>query len=119
VFFAGTSLFLAASLLCGFAWGIGSLIFFRALQRIGAGAIQPIATTIVGDIYTPEERARVQGYLPGVFGVAAVLGPPLRAFIVEHASWSFVFWINLPIGAVSFAMLGLFLRERQQTRSHR
>ena len=119
VFFAGTSLFLAASLLCGLAWGMGSFIFFRALQGIGAGAIQPIATTIVGDIYTPEERARVQGYLSGVFGVAAVLGPPLGAFIVEYVSWSFVFWINLPIGAVSFAMLGLFLREGRQTQSHR
>jgi EmrB/QacA subfamily drug resistance transporter len=119
VFFAGTSLFLAASLLCGLAWGMGSFIFFRALQGIGAGAIQPIATTIVGDIYTPEERARVQGYLSGVFGVAAVLGPPLGAFIIEYVSWSFVFWINLPIGAASFAMLGWFLRERRQTRGHR
>ena len=119
VFFAGTSLFLAASLLCGLAWGMGSFVLFRALQGIGAGAIQPIATTIVGDIYTPEERARVQGYLSGVFGVAAVLGPPLGAFIVEHVSWSFVFWINLPIGAMSFAMLSLFLRERQQKRRHR
>jgi EmrB/QacA subfamily drug resistance transporter len=118
VFFAGTSLFLAASLLCGLAWGMGSFILFRALQGIGAGAIQPIATTIVGDIYTPAERARVQGYLSGVFGVAAVLGPPLGAFIVEHLSWSFVFWINLPIGAVSFAMLGWFLYEGRQTRSH-
>jgi EmrB/QacA subfamily drug resistance transporter len=119
VFFAGTSLFLAASLLCGLAWGMGSFILFRALQGIGAGAIQPIATTIVGDIYTPEERARVQGYLSGVFGVAAVLGPPLGAFIIEHVSWSFVFWINLPIGAVSFAMLSLFLRERRQKHRHR
>ena len=118
VFFAGTSLFLAASLLCGLAWGMGPLILFRALQGAGAGAIQPIATTIVGDIYTPAERARVQGYLSGVFGVAAVFGPPLGAFLVQHTSWSFVFWINLPIGAVSFAMLGRFLHERRQTRRH-
>ena len=61
VFFAGTSLFLAASLLCGLAWSMGSFILFRALQGIGAGAIQPIATTIVGDIYTPEERAAGPG----------------------------------------------------------
>ena len=84
VFFAGTSLFLLASLLCGLAWGMGPLIFFRALQGAGAGAIQPIATTIVGDIYTPAERARVQGYLSGVFGIAAVFGPPLGAFLVER-----------------------------------
>jgi len=78
VFFAGASLFLAASLLCGLAWRMGSLVFFRALQGAGAGAIQPIATTIVGDIYTPAERARVQGYLSGVFGVAAVLRTAAR-----------------------------------------
>jgi multidrug resistance protein len=118
VFFAGASLFLAASLLCGLAWGMGPLIFFRALQGAGAGAIQPIATTIVGDIYAPAERARVQGYLSGVFGVAAVCGPPLGAFLIEHASWPLVFWINLPIGAVSFAMLALFLHERREVQEH-
>jgi EmrB/QacA subfamily drug resistance transporter len=118
VFFAGTSLFLVASLLCGLASGMTLFIIFRALQGAGAGAIQPIATTIVGDIYTPAERARVQGYLSGVFGIAAVFGPPLGAFLVEHASWSFVFWINLPIGAASFVMLSLFLPERRQVRPH-
>jgi len=116
VFFAGTSLFLVASLLCGLASGMAPFIIFRALQGAGAGAIQPIATTIVGDIYTPAERARVQGYLSGVFGIAALFGPPLGAFLVEHVSWSFVFWINLPIGAVSFVMLSLFLPERRQVR---
>ena len=119
VFFAGTSLFLVASLLCGLAWGMGPLIFFRAVQGAGAGAIQPIATTIVGDIYTPAERARVQGYLSGVFGVAAIFGPPLGAFLVQYVSWSFVFWINLPIGAASFAMLSFFLRERREPQRHR
>ena len=119
VFFAGTSLFLAASLLCGLAWGIKSFIIFRALQGVGAGAIQPIATTIVGDIYTPAERARVQGYLSGVFGIAAIFGPPLGAFLVDRVGWPFIFWINLPIGAASFAMLSRFLPERRQTRRHR
>jgi EmrB/QacA subfamily drug resistance transporter len=118
VFFAGTSLFLVASLLCGLASTMASFIVFRALQGVGAGAIQPVATTIVGDIYTPAERARVQGYLSGVFGIAAVFGPPLGAFLVQHVSWSFVFWINLPIGAASFAMLSLFLPEGHQTRRH-
>jgi len=119
VFFAGTSLFLLASLLCGLASGMASFIIFRALQGIGAGAIQPVATTIVGDIYTPAERARVQGYLSGVFGIAAIFGPPLGAFLVEHVGWPFVFWINLPIGAASFAMLSLFLPERHQVQRHR
>jgi len=119
VFFAGTSLFLVASLLCGLASGMASFIIFRALQGIGAGAIQPVATTIVGDIYSPAERARVQGYLSGVFGIAAIFGPPLGAFLVEHVGWPYVFWINLPIGAASFAMLSLFLPERHQVQRHR
>ena len=84
VFFAGTSVFLLGSLLCGFAWGMVPLVLFRAIEGIGAGAVQPIATTIVGDIYTPAERARVQGYISSVFGISAIIGPVLGAFIVEH-----------------------------------
>ena len=119
VFFAGASLFLVGSALCGLAWGMVPLIVFRALQGAGAGAVQPIATTIVGDIYTPAERARIQGYISAVWGVAAVIGPILGAFLVEHASWSLVFWINLPIGAATFVMFGRFLHEHQQPRRHR
>jgi EmrB/QacA subfamily drug resistance transporter len=119
VFFAGAGLFLVASTLCGLAWAMVPLILFRALQGAGAGAIQPIATTIVGDIYQPTERARIQGYISGVFGVAAIIGPMLGAFLVQHVTWSLVFWINLPIGAVTFLMFGLFLHERQTPRRHR
>lgn len=111
VFFAGASIFLVGSALCGFAPGMLALICFRALQGIGAGAVQPIAYTIVGDIYTPAERARVQGYLSGVFGFSAIVGPSLGAFLVEHVDWSIVFWINLPIGALAIAMLAMFYRE--------
>jgi len=119
VFFAGTSIFLLGSLLCGCAWGMVPLVLFRALQGIGAGAILPIATTIIGDIYAPVERARMQGYVSCVYGVAAILGPTLGAFVVEHVSWSLVFWVNLPIGAATFVLLGLFLRERREPRRHR
>ncbi|MGC2525786.1 MAG: MDR family MFS transporter [Stellaceae bacterium] len=119
VFFAGAGLFLVASTLCGLAWAMVPLILFRALQGAGAGAIQPIATTIIGDIYRPVERARIQGYISGVFGVAAVIGPMLGAFLVQHVTWSLVFWINLPIGAATFVMFGLFLHERQTPRRHR
>src|SRR5215471_16288551 len=118
VFFAGTSIFLLGSLLCGCAWGMVPLVLFRALQGAGAGAIQPIATTIIGDIYAPVERARMQGYVSGVFGIAAIIGPTLGAFAVEHISWSLVFWINLPIGAATFVMFGLFLHEQREPRRH-
>lgn len=119
VFFAGTSVFLLGSALCGFAWGMVPLVLFRALEGIGAGAVQPIVTTIVGDIYTPVERARMQGYVSGMFGVAAVIGPTLGAFVVEHVSWSLVFWVNIPIGIATFVMFGLFLHEQREPRRHR
>jgi EmrB/QacA subfamily drug resistance transporter len=118
VFFAGTSIFLLGSLLCGCAWGMVPLVLFRALQGIGAGAIQPIATTLIGDIYAPVERARMQGYVSSVYGVAAIFGPTLGAFVVEHVSWSLVFWVNLPIGAATFVMFGLYLHEHREPRRH-
>jgi EmrB/QacA subfamily drug resistance transporter len=119
VFFAGASVFLLGSTLCGFAPDMFYLIAFRALQGMGAGAIQPVAYAIVGDMYTPAERAKVQGLLSSVFGVSAVVGPTLGAFLVEHANWSVVFWVNLPIGAVAMAMLAAFLRERPHDKAAR
>ena len=119
VFFAGTGIFLAGTSLCGFASTMGMLVLFRAIQGLGAGAIQPIASTVVGDIYTPAERARVQGLISSVFGVSAIVGPALGAFIVEHLHWSLVFWVNLPIGAASIVMYRLFLHERVEPKSHR
>jgi EmrB/QacA subfamily drug resistance transporter len=118
IFFAGAALFLVGSTLCGFARGMLPLIAFRALQGVGAGAVQPVAYTIVGDIYTPAERARIQGLLSGVFGVAAVVGPTLGAFLVEHADWPIVFWINLPIGAAAIAMLAIFYHEKAERSGH-
>ena len=119
VVLAGVSLFVLGSGLCGLAWDMVSLILFRGLQGAGAGAVLPIATTIVGDLYSPAERARIQGFISGIWGVAAVIGPTLGAFLVEHFSWSFVFWINLPIGAATIVMLSRFLQEHRRPHSHR
>jgi EmrB/QacA subfamily drug resistance transporter len=119
VFFGGASLFLFGSTLCGFAWSMVPLVLFRAVQGAGAGAIVPIASTIVGDIYRPTERARIQGYISGVWGVAAIVGPALGAFLVEYIDWPLVFWINLPIGAATFVMFGLFLQEQRQPHRRR
>jgi len=118
VFVAGSALFLIGSLLCGFANGMTLLIVFRAVQGVGAGAVQPIAYTIVGDIYTPVERARIQGMLSGVFGVAAIVGPSLGAFLVEAGNWRTVFWVNLPVSAAAIAMVIAFLRESRTPRRH-
>jgi len=118
VFFFGTGLFLIGTTLCGFARSIELLICFRAIQGLGSGAVQPIAMTIIGDIYTPAERARVQGWTSSVFGLAAVVGPALGAYLVQHVHWSVVFWVNLPIGLLAIAMFAVFLPERIERRPH-
>ncbi len=119
VFYIGAGLFLVGSTLCGFASNMFALILFRALQGLGAGGVQPIATTILGDIYTPTERAHVQGLVSSVFGIAAVLGPSLGAFLVQQVSWQLVFWVNLPIGVAAIIMIAAFLGESVEHRPHR
>jgi EmrB/QacA subfamily drug resistance transporter len=119
IFVIGSALFFVGSALCGLSGSITALILFRALQGCGAGAVQPIAYTIVGDIYSPIERARIQGMLSGVFGAAAIVGPTLGALLVQTGSWRSVFWINLPIVAAAIVMVILFLNEDLRTRRHR
>ena len=119
VMFTGTAIFLVGSTLCGLAPSMLALILFRAVQGLGAGAILPIASTIVGDIYTPAERARVQGWLSSVWGFSAVVGPLLGAFIVTSLHWSVIFWVNLPIGVAAVAALAVFFPETRQSRPRR
>jgi EmrB/QacA subfamily drug resistance transporter len=119
MFFVGAGLFMVGSALCGFSTSMVQLVVFRLLQGFGAGGVQPVAMTILGDIYTPAERARVQGIVSAVFGVSAVVGPSLGAFLVEHANWQLVFWVNLPIGAAAIAMIAAFLREDLRPRARR
>jgi EmrB/QacA subfamily drug resistance transporter len=107
----GIIIFLIGSILCGVADSMEMLILFRLIQGFGAGAVMPIATTIVGDIYTKEERAKVQGYLGSVWGISAVTGPALGGLLVEYVSWRYVFWINVPLGILAIAGLWLFLHE--------
>lgn len=119
VFYVGAGLFLVGSTLCGFARGMIMLVLFRALQGLGAGAIQPLAFTIASDVSTPAERARTQGYLASVWGISSIIGPVLGAFLVQQVSWSVVFWINLPIGAAAIVMLALYHRDPPRTQRHR
>jgi EmrB/QacA subfamily drug resistance transporter len=119
MFYIGAGLFLVGSTLCGFAWSMIPLICFRVLQGFGAGGVQPMAATILGDIYTPAERAHVQGLVSSVFGVSAVIGPSLGAFLIERLNWSVVFWVNIPIGLAAITMIAVFLRETVQHREHR
>ncbi|RWR03584.1 EmrB/QacA family drug resistance transporter [[Pantoea] beijingensis] len=118
VFFIGTSLFLLGSILCGFATSMGWLILFRAFQGLGAGAIMPITSIIVADIYTPKERAGIQGWLSSVWGVAAITGPLTGAWIVQHFNWALIFWVNVPIGLVSVLMLARWLPAIKLEKRH-
>src|SRR3984957_2782737 len=118
VYLASAGLFLAGSLLCGCAWSMVSLILFRALQGIGGGGLVPLATTIIGDVSEPADRPRMMGYVSGIWGISAIVGPLLGAFFVNSLGWSFVFWVNLPIGLVAMAMVGRFLHEPPRTGRH-
>ena len=111
VLLVGISIFLVGSLLCGTAWSIPALIGFRLLQGVGAGAIQPVCMTVVGDLYPVQERGKVQGWLASVWGLSSVLGPLAGGLIIQHLSWAWIFWINLPVGLLSMAGFAAFLRE--------
>lgn len=119
VLLTSIALFLVGSVLCGFAWNMPSLIGFRALQGIGAGGLVPVAQTIIGDLFTPAERARVQGWLSSIWAFGAIVGPLIGAFLVSHTIWPMVFWINVPIGGIAGVMLMLTLHEQLHHRQHR
>lgn len=114
----GIIIFLIGSILCGFASSMKWLIIFRLIQGFGAGAVAPIATTIVGDIYTAEERAKIQGYLSSVWGISAITGPAVGGLLVQFATWNYVFWINIPLGILSLAGIWLFLHENVNRKKH-
>jgi EmrB/QacA subfamily drug resistance transporter len=114
----GIVVFLIGSLLCGFATSIEMLIAFRFIQGFGAGAVMPIASTIVGDMYTKEERAKIQGYLSSVWGISAILGPAIGGLLVQYVSWKFVFWVNIPLGILAIIGLSLFLHEGVEKKKH-
>lgn len=111
ILLAGIAIFLAGSLASGISVSIEQLIVFRALQGLGAGAMQPIVLTIIGDLYTPAERGRVQGWFSAVWGFAGISGPLIGGAIVAAASWRWVFLVNLPFGLGAALVLMLAFRE--------
>ena len=104
------STFLAGSLLAGLSQDMTQLIIFRGVQGLGAGGLMTLAFTIISDVVPPRERGRYQGLFGGVFGVATVLGPLLGGFFVDNLSWRWIFYINIPIGALAFVVIGVIRR---------
>jgi len=110
-FFLGLAIFMGGSMLSGASQNITQLIIFRAIQGIGSGAFFPIALAIVGVIFPPAQRGRVNGIFASIFGISAVIGPSAGSYIVQAINWRWIFYINLPLGIVSFALLMLGLKE--------
>ncbi|HWQ83796.1 MAG TPA: MFS transporter [Anaerolineales bacterium] len=105
-------LFLGGSMLSGQARSMEQLIFFRALQGLGAGGVQPLAFIIVGDLFNLEQRARVQGLFSGVWGVSSIVGPLIGGFLVDQVSWRWVFYVNVLPGLLAAAIVWFAWKDR-------
>ncbi|WP_433294777.1 MDR family MFS transporter [Actinoplanes sp. CA-030573] len=108
----GIGLFLLGSVMCGVAWSIWPLIASRVVQGLGAGAILPTTITIVGDLYSVRERAKVQGYVASVWGIASVVGPALGGIFSEYVSWRWIFFVNIPLCLLAAVMIGRGFHEK-------
>lgn len=115
----GIGAFLLGSILAAVAWNMPSLIAFRLVQGLGAGAVLPMAITMVGDMYTLEERARVQGYMASVWAISAVVGPTLGGIFAQLNLWRGIFLINIPLCLVAAWMIWTRFQEKVERRTHR
>lgn len=115
----GIIIFLIGSFLCGLSQSMQALIAFRALQGIGAGAIFTVTYTIVGDVFTLSERAKVQGWLSTVWGIASLVGPFFGGFLIDTLSWHWIFFINIPFGILSIVLIQKNLNEDFEKKKHK
>jgi multidrug resistance protein len=111
---AGLVVFLLGSALCGLSQSLTELIAFRALQGLGGGGLIVSAQAAIGDVVSPRERGRYQGYFGAVFGIASVIGPLLGGFLTTNLTWRWIFYVNLPIGVLAFAVLAATLPARTE-----
>ena len=119
IFLIGIVLFVGGSMLCGISQSMLQLVIFRAIQGLGAGAVQPIAFTIVGDIFEPRQRAKMQGFFSSVWGISAIAGPFIGGILTSTVGWRWVFYINVPVGLLAAVIIGLVLHERVERHRHR
>src|SRR5438552_12422027 len=114
----GTVLFLVGSALCGLSRTMSQLILFRAVQGLGGGGLIVTSQAVVGDVVPPRDRGRYQGIFGAVFGVSSIAGPLLGGFFVDHATWRWVFYINLPLGALALAVVAVVLHAPSERVRH-
>lgn len=111
IYLIAMAIFLLGAVLCGQAQSMPQLVFFRAIQGLGAGGLMPLAFTIIGDIFTFEQRAKVQGVFSSVWGVSSIVGPLIGGFLVDQVSWHWVFYLNVPPGLLAAALMLLAWRD--------
>ncbi len=104
--------FLIGSALCGLAQNMTQLVIFRAVQGLGAGGLIPLAIAVVGSIVPPRDRGRYQGLIGAVFASASIIGPAVGGLIVDHTTWRWIFYVNLPVGAVALAVISVTMPRR-------
>ncbi|HRA06624.1 MAG TPA: MFS transporter [Propionicimonas sp.] len=119
VILTGIGLFLLGSILAGLAWNMNSLIVFRVVQGLGAGAAAPMAMTIVGDLYSVAERALVQGYIASVWAISSVVGPALGGVFSQFTSWRWIFFVNIPLCLVAAWAIVRSYHETVEPKRHR
>lgn len=112
ILITGVSIFLIGSAASALSWDIFSLIVFRGVQGLGAGSIIATVNTIAGDIYSVEERAKIQGWLSSIWGVSAIAGPALGGALAEYVNWRWIFLVNIPVGIISILFLVVFFKEK-------